>query len=1023
MAKPVVLRFLADTKQLDAAWRRIQADAARANGALNRLTMAGNGMVVVGRTMSRWVTLPLAVASGAAIKLAYDFDASMSKIDQLVGASKAQMEQYRKSILDLAPVVGKGPKELADALYFITSSGFRGAAALRVLTASAKASAAGLGETMTVADAVTSAVNAYGEKVLSASRATDVMVATVREGKAEPEQLAQELGKVISPAAQLKVRFDEVGASVAAMTNAGLDAPMATTALRQIFVSIIKPAKQSEEMFRKIGLSTAGLRREIREKGLLAAMRDISTQAEGNSAVLGRLFPNVRALTGFLAMMGPNAGKTAEIFRKLAGTMGDTDVAFQKYANTAQGKFRKSIATLQTLGIEVGNVLLPYFITAVQWIGRMAQKFDALDPKTKKLVGTILLVAAATGPLIYGLGKITLAMTAFAKHPLLGTLLLLTQAFIVLYTTNEAFRQKVTQVIGVVKQIVRWLGEHKTIILSVASAVGAFTAVLVVQRGVIAGVALVQKAWAAGLALVRGAILTTRVAMWLLNAAIMANPIGLIVAAIAALVTAFVIAYQKSETFRNIVNGVLRAVQRVAGDVVAYVIDMFRSWLNVWLTVADAMVSGAAKALGWIPGLGPKLKTANKAFDAWRADLNSTLDGLADDARGWGDNVASGFALGISKNSYKAIQAAGSMANKVQSQAKLTLESSSPSKKFIRLGMDTAEGMAIGLKKGTPRVTKAASDQVKELYQTYRDQTKQAAEAQRRYEEAIERAKANGKISKSERTTIASAKREAEQQARAAAEAARKVIEQQQYEAALAARRKRGEPLIVLQQSLIAGMDALGGRLKSPVAAMAEQLAERIREQFVDRGGAVPEAAQNAMDRLSAFASEVQSFRSSFVGSLTGSADIFSAFANRSEDDGPLSIGGIKAFLADKVSKITRLGKDLRELVARGLPPALLQQLAAGGLEALPVADLLANSADADFRQILSLQSQIDTLTGATSSFAEAGIFGGGIGGQAAVAGSSAQSRQLIINVSAETNADPYAIGQEIAWQLQTMGY
>lgn len=54
---------------------------------------------------------------------------------------------------------------------------------------------------------------------------------------------------------------------------------------------------------------------------------------------------------------------------------------------------------------------------------------------------------------------------------------------------------------------------------------------------------------------------------WLLNAALSANPIGLVVIAIVALVAGLIIAYKKSETFRNIVNAAFHAVKSVAASV------------------------------------------------------------------------------------------------------------------------------------------------------------------------------------------------------------------------------------------------------------------------------------------------------------------------------------------------------------------------------------------------------------------------------------------------------------------------
>lgn len=60
---------------------------------------------------------------------------------------------------------------------------------------------------------------------------------------------------------------------------------------------------------------------------------------------------------------------------------------------------------------------------------------------------------------------------------------------------------------------------------------------------------------------------------WVLNAALTANPIGLVVAAIAALVAIIVIAYQNSETFRDIVDGAFTVVKNVVMGVYNWVKD------------------------------------------------------------------------------------------------------------------------------------------------------------------------------------------------------------------------------------------------------------------------------------------------------------------------------------------------------------------------------------------------------------------------------------------------------------------
>jgi len=100
---------------------------------------------------------------------------------------------------------------------------------------------------------------------------------------------------------------------------------------------------------------------------------------------------------------------------------------------------------------------------------------------------------------------------------------------------------------------------------------------------------------------------------WLVNAAMSANPIGLVVLAIVALVAIFIIAWKKSETFRTIVKAALDAVLGAAKAVGKWFRETFWPWLKgVWEAVSGAAGKmreaigktwdGLIKWLGGIPG-------------------------------------------------------------------------------------------------------------------------------------------------------------------------------------------------------------------------------------------------------------------------------------------------------------------------------------------------------------------------------------------------------------------------------------
>ena len=147
------------------------------------LARAGRRFTTLGKEITYGLSLPFAGAALSAVKFATEFDESLDKIVAIIGVSREQVDAWRTDILKLSTETGKGPKELADAMYFVAQAGLKGSDALEALKASAMASATGMGDTKTVADAVTSALNAYGPANLNAATATGILVATVRNGK------------------------------------------------------------------------------------------------------------------------------------------------------------------------------------------------------------------------------------------------------------------------------------------------------------------------------------------------------------------------------------------------------------------------------------------------------------------------------------------------------------------------------------------------------------------------------------------------------------------------------------------------------------------------------------------------------------------------------------------------------------------------------------------------------------------------------------------------------------------------
>jgi hypothetical protein len=122
---------------------------------------------------------------------------------------------------------------------------------------------------------------------------------------------------------------------------------------------------------------------------------------------------------------------------------------------------------------------------------------------------------------------------------------------------------------------------------------------------------------------VRGVTLAWAAAQWVLNTALTANPIGLVVVAIGLLVAGLILAYKNSATFRRVVGQAFDFVRDKVGRVVSFIVSAVRGWLNVQL----AVVAGILRVMGKLPGpMGAPFRKAEEAVRKAKETVNRQLD-------------------------------------------------------------------------------------------------------------------------------------------------------------------------------------------------------------------------------------------------------------------------------------------------------------------------------------------------------------------------------------------------------------
>jgi TP901 family phage tail tape measure protein len=528
------------------------------------------------------VALGVGIAA-ASVKMAGDFQQATDAIVTGAGEDVKNLELIRAGLLRLAPEVGKTPKELSDGLYFIESAGFHAAQGLEVLRASAIAAKVGEADMATVSDALTSALNAYHLPASAAYRVTDQLLATVAAGKMHMSDLASNIGKVLPVAALTGISLKEVGAAMATMTSQGTDASMATTSLRFLLMAMINPTSQAASGLKAVGLSAKEVFDSLKNPsiGLHGALQTITEHINAHftpgsqqaAAALAQIVGGTRGMTAALELSGVNmatfTGNLKAIGAASTGT-GKTMEGWQLIQTALNTQISKLQAAIQVAGIEIGTRLLPVATQFAAWAADMIPKLVPVAIAIGTTVVTAVMDLVNAIQTVIGIGA---AIEGFL----------------------DRFKVAIEIAAGVITflmlpSILRWAASTAVDLgLSIAASIEQL--VLHTRAIVTSSVQLVvANARTIALAVAHTAVaIATGVwtaAQWLLNVALSANPIALIVIGIALLIGVLILAYQHSAAFREVVQTVWAEIQKLTGVVLAVVaaimaaITGFLPWLG-----------------------------------------------------------------------------------------------------------------------------------------------------------------------------------------------------------------------------------------------------------------------------------------------------------------------------------------------------------------------------------------------------------------------------------------------------------
>ena len=325
-------------------------------------------------------------------------------------------------------------------------------------------------------------------------------------------------------------------------------------------------------------------------------------------------------------------------------------------------------------------------------------------------------VAALTGELTSGL------FTA------LGDIIVKANELVVSITEDDAKMAALKETIGVLTAAVVAV---TAAVLSYKATVAAATAITALHTAATTAMAAAHKAVAAGAT-------GLQVAQAALNTVLSANPIGLVVAALAALAAGLVTAYHTSETFRSAVDSAFSAIQKTASNVIGSVVD--------WINELVARIKGAAAALGSLKnGLGAAKDAYNEAYSDSIGSYQQSKRDKASQSRldKHNERVAQSQAdAARSSGSSGAAASATAAAAAATSAAKSTKQATAD---IIKSISDTTTAVKDGVTTTTETVTETLSNGTTQQKQTITSTSREMVDGVLKNVKTVETIAADGK--------------------------------------------------------------------------------------------------------------------------------------------------------------------------------------------------------------------------------------------------------------------------------------
>lgn len=291
----------------------------------------------------------------AALKVGSDFEAAMSQVQAISGATGEDFDKLEKIAKEMGAATMFSAREAADALAYLALAGYDTEKSVAALPIVLDLAAAGGIDLAYASDLITDSMSSLGLNMDELNSFVDELAKTSQKSNTSVSQLGEAILTVGGTAKVLAGGTTELSTSLGILADNGIKGSEGGTALRNIILSLTAPTNKAAKAMEELGVSA------IDANGNMLPLNEVFkqfdhqlsglSQAEKTNA-LNEIFnkTDLKSVNALLANCGDR-------FDELSGYIENADGAAAQMATTMQDNLKGAIDELQS-GIEGLNINL-----------------------------------------------------------------------------------------------------------------------------------------------------------------------------------------------------------------------------------------------------------------------------------------------------------------------------------------------------------------------------------------------------------------------------------------------------------------------------------------------------------------------------------------------------------------------------------------------------------------------------------------------------------------------------------------